>query len=486
MGVLGSQLAARWFTFDRQIALSFASAVASLTFCCAAFVSSFSLPYIAEAIGLQYTIIIVNSMVFISGFCCILLIVFDVVYLKYLHLNDHLPAEVSEGSPSSGDGITPVTAGTSGGSISAGTTISSAKTIVLIDDSKFSKTHEYLHKFKRLLNRLVQSVRLPLIYWVLTATLVCYYGSALAVVSFLNEYFTDSYGYSSAMSAIISSLIYGIATVLLLPLGFFIDRFGHRLSMTVIGMLLTVVGFVLLLFTSVTPWVGSSVLGVSYAVIPAAIWPTFALIVDETKLGLAYGLATSLLNGSLFLVPLIAGFIPSYFYKIVLLLSIAFCGLILSILLWILDRVQYGGKVELTCIKKSKSELSKRDWRILSFLRKLRRRKHHVAEESVANTVKDVKALLKEHHELKRHLKQHDHNEDKQLKSSPQIQINDSPSVINNGTKFDKSPVIEVGVPEKMPQEISLSIVKASVGEYKKIKNCIHGKSDDRICIDMF
>ena len=51
------------------------------------------------------------------------------------------------------------------------------------------------------------------------------------------------------------------------------------------------------------------VLGIAFSLVPAAMWPAVALIVEEKKLCTAYGIMTSIQNLGMFAFPILAGLI---------------------------------------------------------------------------------------------------------------------------------------------------------------------------------
>ena len=51
-----------------------------------------------------------------------------------------------------------------------------------------------------------------------------------------------------------------------------------------------------------------AMMGIAFSLVPAVLWPSVALIVDQSKLGTAYGLMTMIQNIGLFAFNLIIGF----------------------------------------------------------------------------------------------------------------------------------------------------------------------------------
>jgi len=54
--------------------------------------------------------------------------------------------------------------------------------------------------------------------------------------------------------------------------------------------------YLLLVYSQLPPWVPMAMLGIAFSLIPAVMWPSVAYIVDENRLGTAYGLMTMIQN----------------------------------------------------------------------------------------------------------------------------------------------------------------------------------------------
>lgn len=74
--------------------------------------------------------------------------------------------------------------------------------------------------------------------------------------------------------------------------GLLADRFGHRAAMLVGGAALLPVTLMVLAWTDWPAWVSTLLMGVSWALVPAVIWPSTTLIVPPARLGFALGLIT--------------------------------------------------------------------------------------------------------------------------------------------------------------------------------------------------
>ena len=76
--------------------------------------------------------------------------------------------------------------------------------------------------------------------------------------------------------------------------GLLADRIGHRALMLVVGTVLLPVTLMVLGLTNLPPWFSTVLMGVSFALVPAIIWPATTLIVAPKRLGTALGVITML------------------------------------------------------------------------------------------------------------------------------------------------------------------------------------------------
>ncbi|MFI4891666.1 MAG: MFS transporter, partial [Steroidobacterales bacterium] len=106
------------------------------------------------------------------------------------------------------------------------------------------------------------------------------------------EYFQHAKGLTLQQAGIANSWVF-FAAIFATPLfGLLADRLGHRALMLVFGTVLLPVTFVLLGLTDLNLWVTTVMMGVSWSLVPAVIWPSTTLIVASHRLGTALGLIT--------------------------------------------------------------------------------------------------------------------------------------------------------------------------------------------------
>ena len=134
-------------------------------------------------------------------------------------------------------------------------------------------------------------------YWYILALHVLYAAVFFPFRStFAIEYFQDAKGLSLAQAGLANSWVF-FAAIFATPLfGFVADRFGRRALLLTLGTLLLAVTFVLLGLTHWSLWISTVLMGVSFSVVPAIIWPATTMLVEARRLGTALGLINMLQN----------------------------------------------------------------------------------------------------------------------------------------------------------------------------------------------
>jgi Na+/melibiose symporter-like transporter len=130
-------------------------------------------------------------------------------------------------------------------------------------------------------------------YWYIVALCVLFYSVIFPFRStFAIKYFQHAHGLPLDEAATINSYVF-LAAVFVTPVfGALVDRVGRRALFMVFGSLLLPLSFLVLIATDWGLWVTTVLIGVSFSLIPAVLWPAVALIVPASRLGTAYGLMT--------------------------------------------------------------------------------------------------------------------------------------------------------------------------------------------------
>lgn len=124
--------------------------------------------------------------------------------------------------------------------------------------------------------------------------------------------------------------------------GGIIDKVGKRASLMILGSILMIPCFLSLGFTHIPPKFPMMFLGASFVLVPAAMWPSVALLVDKDRVGTAYGLMTVVQNFGLAAFPWFNGKLREstggYEASMIMFASLGVAGLIFAILLLRADK----------------------------------------------------------------------------------------------------------------------------------------------------
>ncbi len=145
-------------------------------------------------------------------------------------------------------------------------------------------------------------------FWFLLGLCVTFYSVIVPFRStFSIKYFQHGHQLELTEAATINSFVY-LAAIFFTPLfGWIADRFGRRAFFMVLGSLLLPLSFLGLAFGGKGLWFTTILLGISYSLIPAILWPSVVKMVRESRLGTAYGLIFMLQNAGLTLCNIVAG-----------------------------------------------------------------------------------------------------------------------------------------------------------------------------------
>jgi MFS family permease len=130
-------------------------------------------------------------------------------------------------------------------------------------------------------------------YWYILALHVLYAAVFFPFrTTYAIEYFQHAKGLSLSQAGVANSWVFFAAIFATPFFGLLADRFGHRALMLIFGTLLLPLTFVVLGLTGLSLWVSTVMMGVSFSLVPAVIWPATTLIVEPRRLGTALGLIT--------------------------------------------------------------------------------------------------------------------------------------------------------------------------------------------------
>jgi MFS family permease len=125
------------------------------------------------------------------------------------------------------------------------------------------------------------------------------------------EYLQHVKGLTLQQATDVNSGVFAAAVFATPVFGLLADRIGHRALLLTLGTLLLPVTLIVLGLTDLTPWLSTVLMGVSFSMVPAIIWPATTLIVEPRRLGTALGVITLLQNVALWGSNRIAGWLAT-------------------------------------------------------------------------------------------------------------------------------------------------------------------------------
>ena len=159
--------------------------------------------------------------------------------------------------------------------------------------------------------------------------------------SFLAQVFNNFLHIGSTAGGITSIIIF--ASMILAPFaGRLVDRVGKRTTFMVAGALLLIPCHLAMGLTRIYPVYPMILLGFSFVLVPAALWPSVPLIVKPRCVGTAFGLMTAIQNFGLGAFPWFNGMLRDktgdYVASQIMFASLGIVGLIFALLLKRADR----------------------------------------------------------------------------------------------------------------------------------------------------
>jgi len=136
---------------------------------------------------------------------------------------------------------------------------------------------------------------------------VTFYSAVFPFIKYAPDLLQNKFGLSMSLSGLVTSIVYW-ATIVCTPLmGLFTDFKGKSASLMILGSIMLIFVHLSLSLTTITPYIPMAMLGIAFSLIPAAMWPSVAKIVKESRLGTAYGLMFSIQNLGLWAFPILIG-----------------------------------------------------------------------------------------------------------------------------------------------------------------------------------
>lgn len=133
-------------------------------------------------------------------------------------------------------------------------------------------------------------------YWYIVLLCVTFYSAIFPFQTFAIITFVDVRGVSREMGGFLSSIL-TLSAMILTPLfGLLSDTIGKRSLLMMIGSALLIPVYLMITYTNISLYVPMIMMGISFSLVPAVMWPSVALITKPEKLGTAYGAMTMIQN----------------------------------------------------------------------------------------------------------------------------------------------------------------------------------------------
>jgi MFS family permease len=146
-------------------------------------------------------------------------------------------------------------------------------------------------------------------FWVLTGLCISFYAATFSFQSFATKFFIEAHAVPRVQAGVLLSYLPSMAMVATPLLGLLVDRIGHRALGLLLGTLLSAPVYFMMTRSGVPLSYSVALMGITFSLIPAIIWPEVAFLVDEKRLGTAYSLMTLLQQVFVFLVSAALGWV---------------------------------------------------------------------------------------------------------------------------------------------------------------------------------
>ncbi len=135
-------------------------------------------------------------------------------------------------------------------------------------------------------------VRFDRSYWWVVGLCVAFYATIFPFRTFANLFLIQVRGVAPEAAGNLKSVL-PLVSMFGMPLfGLLADRIGRRALLMAGGSALLVPPFLLMMYTPLPLWIPMAMLGLSFALVPAVLWPAVTYLVPDARLGSAYALMT--------------------------------------------------------------------------------------------------------------------------------------------------------------------------------------------------
>jgi MFS family permease len=133
-------------------------------------------------------------------------------------------------------------------------------------------------------------------YWYVVLLCVTFYSAIFPFQTFAIKFFQEAHGVTREYGGDLSAMITLFAMICTPLFGYLVDRVAKRSLFMMFGSLLLVPVYLMMAYADVHLRVPMAMMGIAFSLVPAVMWPSVAYIVEEKRLGTAFGLMTMIQN----------------------------------------------------------------------------------------------------------------------------------------------------------------------------------------------
>jgi MFS family permease len=157
-------------------------------------------------------------------------------------------------------------------------------------------------------------------FWLIALLCVLFYSCVFPFLKYATDLMVNKFNVDIKLAGIIPGLL-PFGTILLTPLfGGIYDKKGKGASIMILGAVILLLVHVIFTIPFLNNWILAValmiILGISFSLVPSAMWPSVAKIIPEKQLGTAYALIFWIQNIGLMGVPFAVGKVLDAFCKV--------------------------------------------------------------------------------------------------------------------------------------------------------------------------
>jgi len=138
--------------------------------------------------------------------------------------------------------------------------------------------------------------RFPRSYIWVVLLCITFYSAIFPFQTFAVKFFIERHGTTREFGGFLSSIITLFAMIFTPLFGYLVDRVAKRSLFMMWGSLLLVPVYLMMAYTRIDLRIPMAMMGIAFSLVPAVLWPSVAYLVEQSKLGTAYGLMTMIQN----------------------------------------------------------------------------------------------------------------------------------------------------------------------------------------------